>query len=235
MSADGLRHDGAVVSGSRRGAYNASALASGQTSDSFLSLPLGGKERSYGTWRSVEPVRSRALVGASSPVTTLRLGVITDATPRISALFSSGRLAPMRHRHHQQLLAEPGSGTEVPSRGGQSASGRCVRRAARRPESRSFARSRPGRFLGSGVPSMRFLDPRFYPCRPRTAPPGLGRGHARPVGDGVRQAGSPQLAGAARLARSSPRAKCVRSCVAGFLCIAPSDERGYRAGAVALE
>jgi hypothetical protein len=46
---------------------------------------------------------------------------------------------------------EPGSGTEVPSRGGQSASFRLVRRAARRPESRSFARSwpppisRPGR------------------------------------------------------------------------------------------
>ena len=79
----------------------------------------------------------------------------------VTATFSSGRLAPMRHRLHQQLLAEPDSGTEVPSRGGQSASVRCVRRAARRPESRPFARSRPGRFLGPAFPSMRFLDPRF--------------------------------------------------------------------------
>jgi len=70
--------------------------------------------------------------------------------------------------------------------------------------------------------------------RPRTAPTRLERGIARPVGR-CQTGRCPQPAEAARLARSSPRAKCVRSCVAGFLCIAPSDGRSYRAGAVALQ
>ena len=109
--------------------------------------------------------------GASPPtVATLRLGVIMDAPSRTqndtrlqSRVPRSRQVASRRYGIAiiGSPLAEPGSGTEVPSRGGQSSSVRRVRRAARRPESRSLARSRPRRLLSDAFPSMRFLDPRF--------------------------------------------------------------------------
>ena len=101
----------------------------------------------------------------------------------------------MRHRHHQQPLAGPGRGTEVPGVGADSRRPiRRVRRAARRPESRSPARARPRRSDRRNVPSiMRCLDPLFYPWPTADSPGGLGRGVARPVGDGVRQAGALSL------------------------------------------
>ena len=79
---------------------------------------LGRQGGDYGAGRSVEPVRSRARVGASPPVATLGLGVITDAPSRTqndTSLQDSG--APrsrqiasrqMRHRHH--LAAPCGAG-----------------------------------------------------------------------------------------------------------------------------
>jgi hypothetical protein len=74
-----------------------------------------------------------------------------------------GRLAPMRHRHHQQPLAGPGRGTEVPGVGADSRRPiRRVRRAARRPESRSPAPTRPRRRHSAERPLyMRCLDPLF--------------------------------------------------------------------------
>ena len=119
--------------------------------------------------------------------------------------FPPDRLAPMRHRHHQQPLAEPGSGTEVPSRGGQSSSVRPVRQAARRSESRLFARTRPRRLLGEAVPSMRFLDPR---SRGRTRTRKIcGVAVVRYVGVGdLDDAVTPRVACTARLARArAPR------------------------------
>ena len=141
-----------------------------QSPDSFLSCLGCGRERNYGAGRSVEPVRSRALWRIPSHGghawawrhhgRPFENSERNEPTGLGRTTFPPDRLAQMRHRHHQQPLAEPGSGTEVPSRGGQSSSVSRVRRAARRPEPRSFVRSSPRRFLGGAFPSMRFLDPR---------------------------------------------------------------------------
>ena len=87
---------------------------------------------------------------------------------------------------------------------------------------------------GGAFPSMRYLDPRFYPWPTSDSPNEAGTWHrasGRTVSD--RPVPSACRSGASRSLQSPRKVRAVR--VAGFLCIAPSDGRSYRAGAVALQ
>ncbi len=95
----------------------------------------------------------------------------------------------MRHRHHQQLRSEPGRGTEVPGVGADSRRPfRHVRRAARRPESRSPDAPGPADRSAARSP-LAIPRPAVYRDRPR-ASGWRGSGEALPVGDGMRHAGT---------------------------------------------
>jgi hypothetical protein len=130
---------------------------------------------------SVEPVRSRD-VGASPSPWWLRLGLASSRTPlrdhddRVNDHSCrppecSGRswIVESPARSPRADAASPSSaaprgragGPKSQGRGGQSSSVRRVRRAARRPESRSFARSRPFRVVGKGVPLYAIPRPAF--------------------------------------------------------------------------
>ena len=116
----------------------------------------------------------------------------------------SGCLALTRRRPYQPAPSGRAGGPKSRGSAGQPESVKRVRRAARQPEPRPRARARSRRVVRWDVPLLRQPDPHFFPCPTSDSPGGPGRGIARPVSDGRRQAGALRPAGAARLARSSP-------------------------------
>ena len=189
--------------------YPLPILDSWQISDSFLSLPLSSTER------NTEPGAPSSLFvaahcGASPPmVATLGPGVIGDAPtasrqqrertsrrrgkPRRERAVKRppGRLAPMQHRHHQQPLAEPGSGTEVPGVGADSRRPSGARVEPRDDLSPARAHT-PGAADRSAArsPLCDSSTRCFGHGRPRTTQGGLGRNVIRPVEDGMRHVGA---------------------------------------------